>query len=1015
MRCCRTVIFIALRGCVPVIAAVLVMSVVLPAGRSQAAEPVLQAAPVRAAPVPVVEEGTKQVLVLAAARSLPAGTVLAGEHLTGIGIAADLVGHGHIRVDNLDGDKTPYGYAVRGAIAAGTPLTWLSLVGPRQEGFLAAVLKPGMRAVTVTLGPATVGSGIVEPGDRVDVILASHSRESGEGSVLARRLLEDVRVVAVDRRIVVGAADASAPGDKIERGEIVTATLEVLPSQTGLLGLGELEGELSLVARPPAAGGERVQALDAINAQRPPVLAEEVVKQMSLQQTVRVMRGSAVDHVVFGNDLKSAAHPDSAVEQGGPEAVRKVEPLRPRTQGRPGLTTDRDEPIGGGAGLAVEAAPDTEEELASALTEGTPMKDERSAALAAGPQHALVAADPGSGGVQMRRMAGGTTPSVEADPAVATEDWPGLAAVALMEAGPIENGLDAGAELEHVPELEPVLPVLDVATEARSPRGAVQTGAAERAATAELALTAPAEHLPDESGQPAALSVGELRTPSAAEADPGSVFVQSLAGGIALPGAADSAAATEEPPEPEAAALAEAETVENGSSTAPELEFMTDLEPARSEFDAVPTEPAIAGTATADGAVPATTEAADWSSLSESAPDEHAPPLALGLERPNSIPASAPDAAAGSILLPARRAVPADAADSAVAAGLAADLLGKRTPAQHDLAAEPRREPSRTDRVDRPDHQGVAAKRSELVPAAAEQAVEAAVASLPWAMLSANGATIAGGGALLLGWTGAFLWLRRQNKALRSRLQSVSAPLTGHGAVEQIAPEESIFRPRRPDSRLSWLWRRLERRYPLIDAPQVFPRLLGVGVLAAALVWAGMWVMGMPGAVSPLAAAIGGFAGAWFFLGRVQARKETQFVQQFPEVVDQIVRLSGAGLPPLEALGKVAEDAQEPVKGVLEEVSDALLAGLDADTALGMVAGRVRLAEFTLFAAVIRLQRRAGGSISGAFSNLSNTLRARRATALKAKASTAQTRLTLLVLMLMPPLVLGAQSMTSPG
>ena len=126
------------------------------------------------------------------------------------------------------------------------------------------------------------------------------------------------------------------------------------------------------------------------------------------------------------------------------------------------------------------------------------------------------------------------------------------------------------------------------------------------------------------------------------------------------------------------------------------------------------------------------------------------------------------------------------------------------------------------------------------------------------------------------------------------------------------------------------------------------------------------------------------------------------------------MRLSGAGLPPLEALGKVAEDAQQPVKGVLEEVSDALLAGLDADTALGMVAGRVRLAEFTLFAAVIRLQRRAGGSISGAFSNLAKTLRARRTTALKAKASTAQTRLTLLVLMLMPPLVLGVQSMTSP-
>ena len=93
---------------------------------------------------------------------------------------------------------------------------------------------------------------------------------------------------------------------------------------------------------------------------------------------------------------------------------------------------------------------------------------------------------------------------------------------------------------------------------------------------------------------------------------------------------------------------------------------------------------------------------------------------------------------------------------------------------------------------------------------------------------------------------------------------------------------------------------------------------------------------------------------------------------------------------------------------------DGLLAGLDADIALRMACDRVRIAEFTLFAAVIRLQRRAGGGISGAFSNLAETLRERRKTALKAHASTAQTRLTLLVLMLMPVLVLVSQKFIAP-
>ena len=270
-------------------------------------------------------------------------------------------------------------------------------------------------------------------------------------------------------------------------------------------------------------------------------------------------------------------------------------------------------------------------------------------------------------------------------------------------------------------------------------------------------------------------------------------------------------------------------------------------------------------------------------------------------------------------------------------------------------------------------------------------------------------------GVVLLGSViGAVIWLRNRDKALRQRLRSVAAPLSGHVAVEELAPEESIFRPTRRRSRLSWLLGFVEARYPLVDAPRAVPKVLVIGVVVGIGAYAAMWVLGMTGWWVTPAAAIAGVGGAWYALVRLQDKLESKFIQQFPEVVDQIVRLSGAGLPPLEALSSVAEDSQPPVKPVLREVTDALLAGLDADTALGMVSERIRLAEFTLFAAVIRLQRRAGGGISAAFANLAETLRERRTLALKAKASTAQTRLTLVVLMLMPPLVLALQSMTAP-
>ena len=267
---------------------------------------------------------------------------------------------------------------------------------------------------------------------------------------------------------------------------------------------------------------------------------------------------------------------------------------------------------------------------------------------------------------------------------------------------------------------------------------------------------------------------------------------------------------------------------------------------------------------------------------------------------------------------------------------------------------------------------------------------------------------------VVLGAVGALAVLRSRDKGLRNRLQSVGAPLSGHAAVDELAQEESIFRPTQRRSRLSWLSLLIESRYPLIDARRALPRVLATGAAAGAGAWLAMWGLAMAGWWTTPAAVLLGVGGGWYALARMQSRLESRFIQQFPEIVDQIVRLSGAGLPPLEALSSVAEDAPAPVQPILREVTDALLAGLDADTALGMVSERVRLAEFTLFAAVIRLQRRAGGGISAAFTNLADTLRERRTLALKAKASTAQTRLTLIVLMAMPPLVLAVQSMTSP-
>ena len=275
----------------------------------------------------------------------------------------------------------------------------------------------------------------------------------------------------------------------------------------------------------------------------------------------------------------------------------------------------------------------------------------------------------------------------------------------------------------------------------------------------------------------------------------------------------------------------------------------------------------------------------------------------------------------------------------------------------------------------------------------------------------------AGGVALvLLAVAGAVLgWRRARDRDLTRRIRRTAAPLTGPGPVDEEPNEESIFRPADKRTWLTGVRAFIETRYPFLEARRALPTAFAAGVAGAAGGWFSMWFLKVPAGwwtvpvVALAGVAVGGNALKW-----LQARQEAEFVRQFPEIVDQIVRLAGAGVPALEALATVADDAPNPVAPVLGSVRDGLLAGLDADTTLRLASDRVRIAEFSLFAAVIRLQRRAGGGISSAFRNLAETLRERRKTALKAQASTAQTRLTLIILSVMPIIVLVSQKFIAP-
>src|SRR5580693_7765852 len=136
-----------------------------------------------------------------------------------------------------------YGAAVRPArdTAAGEPIRRGNIVRPGDRDFLQVVLTPGARAIAIPVTTGGASTGLLFPGDRVDVILTQNFK--GESAVITRRsvsetVVENLRVLAID------ALDAKS-GGSFGR----TVTIEVTPEQAEKINVATELGKLSLTLR----------------------------------------------------------------------------------------------------------------------------------------------------------------------------------------------------------------------------------------------------------------------------------------------------------------------------------------------------------------------------------------------------------------------------------------------------------------------------------------------------------------------------------------------------------------------------------------------------------------------------------------------------------------------------------------------------------------------------------------------------------------------------------------------
>ncbi|MDE2239250.1 MAG: Flp pilus assembly protein CpaB, partial [Rhodospirillales bacterium] len=194
---------------------------------------------------------TEQVLV--AAMPLPGGALIQPSNIASASMPIANLPAGAVE-DTPQNRTALTGAMVKTPLAQGAMITDGGVIHPGDHGFLAAVLAPGMRAVTVAVDNVTGADGLIWPGDRVDVLLTQSIAGAPDAkSIAAEVVLSDVRVIATGSELIKNAT--SNNNNNTNQPPASTVTLEVTQEQAARCLVAVNLGKLSLIVHSALSSG----------------------------------------------------------------------------------------------------------------------------------------------------------------------------------------------------------------------------------------------------------------------------------------------------------------------------------------------------------------------------------------------------------------------------------------------------------------------------------------------------------------------------------------------------------------------------------------------------------------------------------------------------------------------------------------------------------------------------------------------------------------------------------------
>lgn len=234
-------------------------------------------APVQQAAAPQIQiQEVEYVPVLAIGADVSVGQRITEDMLTSIKWPAEALTSNLINMDDQPDAKAQFVNSLaRQPMAQGETISRAKVIMAGDSGIMAALLKPGMRAVTTRISVDTAAGGFIQPGDRVDVIIRENlpiprnNAQDGRQRTpertnlfVAQTLFENVKVLAIDQTFTTGAdSGAAIPGS--------TATFELSQSDAELLQEAEGYGDLYLTLRGVNGSGYKGRSA-AVSARQEP-------------------------------------------------------------------------------------------------------------------------------------------------------------------------------------------------------------------------------------------------------------------------------------------------------------------------------------------------------------------------------------------------------------------------------------------------------------------------------------------------------------------------------------------------------------------------------------------------------------------------------------------------------------------------------------------------------------------------------------------------------------------------